>query len=226
MASVKAPAPQEQKVEGESSDASLAALSSRPRAAATRRQSARPTVMVSSSSSSAAGGGFELPPACGFHSAATGAADRRGLLLLLRLAAAVASTVVVVAAASDAGKLSLWALVKVVAPLPPLPPTPPRAAPSSSAGAHRGEGRRTWCGRRVAILLPVRGEEKRVLRRVVVLSGGGSSSHSGCPVLSLPLSSRPRGAKPNLYVHNQARPPESKKSAMFSLKLFMKSAYN
>lgn len=171
-------------------------MSSRPRAAATRRQSARPTVMVSSSSSSAAGGGFELPPACGFHSAEPGAADRRGLLLLLRLAAAVASTVVVVAAASDAGKLSLWALVKVVAPLPPLPPTPPRAAPSSSAGAHRGEGRRTWCGRRVAILLPLRGEEKRVLRRVVVLSGGGSSSHSGCPVLSLPLSSRPRGICP------------------------------
>ncbi|EEE55953.1 hypothetical protein OsJ_04661 [Oryza sativa Japonica Group] len=54
MASVKAPAPQEQKVEGESSDASLAV-----------------------------GGGFELPPACGGHSAAIGPADRHGLLLLL-----------------------------------------------------------------------------------------------------------------------------------------------
>lgn len=56
MASVKAPAPQEQKVEGESSDASLAV-----------------------------GGGFELPPACGGHSAAIGPADRHGLLLLLLL---------------------------------------------------------------------------------------------------------------------------------------------
>jgi hypothetical protein len=35
------------------------------------------------------------------------------------------------------------ALVKVVAPLPPLRPTPPRSAPSSPAGGHRGEGRRT-----------------------------------------------------------------------------------
>ncbi len=35
------------------------------------------------------------------------------------------------------------ALVKVVAPLPPHRSTPPRAAPSSPAGGHRGEGRRT-----------------------------------------------------------------------------------
>nr|BAC55665.1 auxin transport protein-like protein [Oryza sativa Japonica Group] len=35
------------------------------------------------------------------------------------------------------------ALVKVVAPLPPHRSTPPRAAPSSPAGGHRGEGWRT-----------------------------------------------------------------------------------